>query len=235
MSLLKKCAESFKNTLNIDYTYKLGNSKRNCIVSIVSNEKSDFVHIFGLEHLDDIREFQDIKGKRYRKERVFDKIISNEITFDTIKHSEKLYELQPKTYNNLTKSEYRIYDRIIALQNYEEILDNSGIGKIYKWNIKKSRIITPDGKHRATNINAKYLLVIPTNRCEGENFYFFLYQTNFNDPKSEPIRLNIHSAFVDCVNLTGGQEKPYTILRLTKVNKETNIETVLYDKINNKG
>ncbi len=137
-----------------------------------------------------------------------------------------LYEGIPKTYNNMTNSEYSVAERISKVCHIDQLLNNAYNGKIYKWNKNKCIIKTQDGRYRNININADYLLAIPSPSNEQENIYIFTYRKN-ND-KNEPIKLSIQSAFADCLDLTRGQARPYTILQETKTDICSNEEQIIY-------
>lgn len=133
------------------------------------------------------------------------------------------------TYNAATQSEYTIEQRLNALININTLLDNAYKGAIYKWDkfrSNKANIPLPNGKYRKTKISADYLITIPSDK-KGETIYCFAFQTN-KSAKKEPIKLNIHSIFADCVDLTKGQERPFTILQETKINAKTKISEQLY-------
>ncbi len=223
--ILYNAAKSFSNAIKFDYIYTLGNKKRKIKISVLSSQKDEFTHIFGIDHIADIPKIAVANSKQ--KIAVYNKILNKEITFLDIKYSVDLNKPIDGTYNIITGKPYTIKDRIEALQNIEYILDNSYNGKIYRWDIKKSNIIQRNGKTRRSFINADYLLVVPSKRHSAEKYYLFLYQTN-KDKKDEPIKLNVFSAFPDCVDVACGQVNPYTILKEVKYEIRTKTDEVLF-------
>ena len=224
--LLNEAAISFSKSLEFDYLFKLGNKKRQILLSVISNNKSEFTHIFGLDHLDDI---PIIKGHNSgQKEAIFEKILDGKIGFDDIKNSQNLNEQIKGSYNFYTQKPYTISERLSGLKEFETILDNSYNGSIRRWNSTKCKVILPNGQSRKVKIPADFLLTVPSAGKEKERFYLFLYQTNKKAPRTEPIKLSIFSAFPDCVDLTKGQESPFTILELEKLNIKTNEKTSIF-------
>lgn len=211
--ILQTAAHNFEKVIKSNYEFVVGSGKKQISFIIPSVESGEFTHIFGLDHLTDI----DVLSAKNIKQKsaIFNKIVSNQISFQDIAGSKFLIVPIDGSYNNQTQSEYTINDRIRILSDFEHIMDSAYNGKIYKWKNKKSNIKMPNGKFRKTKINADYLITIPSQNI-NETLYLFAYQTNKNRDKSEPIYLNIFSAFPDGVNLTIGQEKPYTILEEKK-------------------
>lgn len=215
--------------MKYDYIYTLGNSQKKIRISILSNEKKDFTHIFGLDHLSETEAVQG--NNRIQKIRIFKNILSNCITMDTISNDSNLCLPLEKTWNELEEREYTIYDRIYLLQTYKDILDKTGTGKLYKWKKGNSQIYTKDGIPRNIKINADFVLTLPTGRSENEKYYFFLYRNSKDKKDGEEICLSVHSAFVDCCNLVQGQERPYTILKLDRRAKDNKIENIFVHPI----
>lgn len=215
--VLNNLAEAYSNAMKYDYVYTLGNNKKQIIITAVSNEKKDFTHIFGLDHL---KETPLIIGKNStQKEKVFKKILNREIiTNDIIGDSNFDYPIE-KTWNELENRPYSIRDRITLLQLYNDILDETGKGKLYEWNPFRCKVFTTDGISRIVTIKADFVLTLPTGRSENEKYYFFLYRNRRKEYNEDAIYLSVCSAFVDCCNLTNGQKHPYTILQLEKRSK----------------
>lgn len=84
-----------------------------------------------------------------------------------------------------------------------------------------------NGRFRNISINSDYLLVVPSKTNKNENYYFFSYADKEKSDNNF-IKLNVHSAFADCVDLTQGQERPMTILKEVKYNAKTKEEQTLY-------
>lgn len=224
---LYKAAKSFESIANVNYLFTLGNSNRRIIVTTVSCNKSEFSHVVGLDHLKDIAEFSTHNTKI--KERNFRDILSGKIKYSEIeKTSSYLHSPIPLTLNESTNKEYTIAERIKALSNVEEILDNAFKGEICKWNKNKSQVRINSNLTKRSTISADYLLSVPSSNNSHEKIYFFMYQVNKECKLDEPIILKIHSAFPDCLDLTQGQNRPYTILQEKKVNIKTKHEEILF-------
>lgn len=213
LDILQKAAQNFENASNNNYEFAVGNRKKQVKFLITSTTPSEFIHISGLEHLTDVSLLT--AKNSTQKSAIFNRIIQKQISFDDISNSKFLYSPIPSTYNYCSGAEYTIYDRLTSLSNFENIMDNAFKGEVYKWNLRKCRIKMPNGKYRQTTIKADYLFVIPTDN-NNEKYYLFAYQTNKNRGKDEPIELSIFSAFPDGIDMTQGQERPYTILEEKK-------------------
>lgn len=221
---LKKLADSFLRAIQYDYIYTLGDKKRKIKISIVSNKRGNFTHVFGLDHL---KESSIVIGNNIKqKEKIFSKIVDKKITMDDIKQDPNLNSPIEKTWNELEQRPYTIYDRIILLEKFDEILDESGNGKIYPWNNSDCQVVTNEGVPRRISIEADYVLTMPTKRSENEKYYFFLYLDNKRNTNSEEISLVVHSAFVDCCDLVRGQHSKYTILKLDKRARDKKTENL---------
>ena len=221
---LKKLADSFNSVSGYDYIYTLGDSSKKIKISVLSNKKYDFTHIFGLDHLKKTAAV--MVNDRKQKNRIFKKILNNDITMETLSNDPNLLAPVEKSWNELDARPYTIYDRISLLQTYKDILEKTGTGKFYKWKKYNSHIYTKDGIPRNITINADFVLTLPTGRSENEKYYFFLYRNDKNDECNEEICLSVHSAFVDCCDLVRGQERPYTILKLDRQALNSEIENL---------
>lgn len=218
---LKKAADAYKMLTQYDYIFHLGNRKRKVMISIISNQEGEFTHVSGLDHLKDI----DSLGLHSipQKQRVFKKILSEEIKYSDIEKSKYLYKPYMDGFN--------IARRIKELGNIIcYIEENSKDGKFYKWNQNYSRI--PNGKcgFVQSQIKADYVLAIPIDeKCK---VYIFLKDRKMSlKSQNEPIHLFIISMFASSVDYTYGQSAPYTILAVLKraVKQRENIE-ILYCK-----
>lgn len=148
---LKTCAIAYRNLLNTEYAITA--KKKNKIVDITLYfKKEHFFHLIGLNKL------TDIQALRNNKTKIFDKILSGEITYETIKKSvhfndmsERLehfpslenilddYELMIKFNSNKTKSKikakYIIYfiknDVVIHYFVDESVEENKYFGRTF--------------------------------------------------------------------------------------------------------
>lgn len=222
--ILLTAAQSFNKLSHINYEFTLSKNQK-IIITSMSADNGDFAHIIGLDHLNDIWQFASHNTKI--KGQIFRDILDGKYTFQDLSEATcHLYDIIPKTYNSDTNNGYSVAERISKICRIDQLLDNAYNGTIYKWDKDKCKVKTQDGKERKITINADYLLVIPSSSNEMENIYVFAYQVNKG--KNEPIKLSILSAFADCIDLTKGQERPYTILQETKENIRTKEKEVLY-------
>lgn len=218
-NFLYDAAISFEYLMNHDFQFILGDRKRKIRISIISSNQSEFTHVVGLDHLKDA---PIVIGKNSsQKKSIYNKIINHEITDENILDSNYLYSPISKGINPVTEDYYTIFDRIEHATALHDYLINGFKGNFYKWNRNKCRIIFPNGGICGTNIQADYLLAIPNEKVPHEKYYFFMYKTNRNTNKEKPIELNIHSAFPETIDLTAGQERPYTILQENQIHRET--------------
>jgi hypothetical protein len=220
--ILYKAALTFQKINEYDYIFTLGNSHRQITITFATTAKGEFTHIVGLDHLKDIPV---VTAKTLRqKEAVYKKILKGKITYNHISHSQYI--------NSITNPEqsYDIQKRISMFQYADATLDNSYTGIFLKWNRNKSCITLSNGASIHSTIVADYLLVVPIECIPNEKMYFFMYQTNKDASKTEPIKLHIFSVFTETTDLTGGQEKTYTILKTTKYHIKTKKTHCLYTR-----
>jgi len=123
MDLIQICAKSFQELLAYDYHFIIGR-KGKLKEFYLNFDKADFHHMLGLHKLKDIAQIQ--HGMR---EKIFDKIVSGEITEELIK-----------------KSAY--YDgmkmRIIPLTGLQDMLDENNIIFRYNEKVQKFSMIKAD-------------------------------------------------------------------------------------------
>lgn len=223
--ILYKAAATVNKLSNYSYELHLANRKRTVIISLISNNPKDFVHISGLSHLADS---PIISGNNTSERiRIFKNILNKHITFADIQSSQFLYSPMSPSINPYTGKEYTIYDRIEMMSRFENILDNAYTGQFYKWDRSRTSVLKNKHQYRNVSINCDYALSIP-DLISKSRAYVFMYQTNKTSSKDEPIKLNICSSFLDSSDLTSGQISPYTILQETKINSHTGESIVLY-------
>ncbi len=223
-NILIDCAREFDKISDYNYRFIVGKAGKITINISLSCLTKDFTHIVGLDHLSDINELSFKKSDF--KSTAFHNILSNKLTFGKIASSVFFQNPFPGTYNSFTKSEYTLTERITALKYIEEILDNAYKGEFYKWNNSNSLIRLPSGKTKRSTVKADFMLSVPSLSNPNERIYFFMYEGRFcnNDIK----QLHIFSAFPDCLDLSQGQEHPYTILTEEKENIKTKQITNLF-------
>lgn len=230
MDVLQQAATNYRKLTNTEYLYTLGTKNRSSVIlEFIGCNLEEFTHIYGLDHLTDIPEFNNIIGNTAAKRRVFKNILNGDISMAYLESNSKEIKAPiQNTYNPETNSEYTIYDRIIAIQDLESILDNVSKASLYNWDSRKSTSIAPGGKKRNTDIGGDFLLVIP-GKNPKTHYYMFAHKERNINPK-EPLRLKIHSAILDGVDLTSGQGKPYPILHVRKYTDRRTDYTDLYVK-----
>lgn len=229
-NILLECARKFDEISDYNYLFTIGKKQRITINISLACARKDFTHTVGLDHLSDIKELSSKKASI--KLSAFENILNNKLTYDKISSSEFFRLPFPDTYNSRTRLEYALIDRITALKDISVLLDTAYKGKFYKWNETKSYVKMPDNKIKHCSVEADYMLAVPSLNNNDENIYFFMYESK---PKGDGLKqLNIFSAFPDCLDLSQGQEHPFTILLEEKVNVKTNETTVLFEHHNYK-
>lgn len=218
MDVLKEAACAYDEVSKYDYTFWLGNSKRKMTISILSTPIEMFTHISGLDHLQDIPQItaKDEKAKKA----VFRNILNGKIGYSDIEPSKYLFE----SFSSDNETTFTINDRIKHIANIKKYLDNASEGSFQKWEKRRCQF-------RGCQINADYLLSVPLDKSDNtKRMYFFLKKSNrsSNSDRNTPLRLFIVSAFPDFSGLTLGQQRPFTILKLTKKNLKSKMEEVIF-------
>lgn len=215
-----------KDATSYDYFLIVGNNKQILIKLQMNYFADEFAHIVGLDHLNDIQPF---KEKGYNKSIAFKNMLSGQLTEKDLLKSK--YYLSPisNTYNASEQKEYTISQRLKALIDIQFYLDNAYKGRLFRWQKNNCAIPQPNGTIRKSNINADYLLTVPSKK-EKENICFFMYDASRYKKNKEKdiIYLNIFSAFPEGLEIYKGQEKPHTILQEKKINVKANSEVLLY-------
>lgn len=226
--ILYNSARSFDEAAKYNYILYAARSQKQLVINL-NCLVDEYTHILGLDHLKDIDAFSSKNVKI--KISTFEEILKKKITYLDIAKSSFFLQQFPKTYNSATKSEYTLEDRISVLEDIEHILDNAYTGKFYKWNAKNAITKMQDGRKRHTNIKGDYMLAVPSERTPDEKIYLFFYK-NKTAKKTDDNReqLYLFSAFADCLDLSGGQERPYTILREIKENAVTKESVTIYQR-----
>lgn len=222
MDLLLETAQNFKRASG--YNYHLLTERNEIVFELdLCCLKSEFTHITGLDHLDSLNEFG--KGSIKRKESLFQDIIKGKLTYDYISQEPRFHDKFPMTFNPRTQREYTLAERIEALRNIEAVLDSVHMGRLYEWSIQRSKIPVQGGRTRRCNINAKYMLAIPTETA-GEHLYLFLFEEQRK--KGKIPKLCVFSAFPDGYNVAKGQKPPYTIVKVIKTDVRNETSSVLF-------
>ncbi len=221
--VLMECALEFKKIADYNYLFTVGKSKKVMNISLSCASK-DFTHIVGLDHLSDIQDFS--TNRSSVKLSAFNNIINGKLTLNEVSQSAFFAKPYRGTYNNRTKSEYTPIERITALKNISGILDVAYKGELYKWDCSKLLITLPNGKIKRSSIMADYMLAIPSPTDTTEKIYLFMYEGKPYDNNTK--QLYVFSAFPDCLDLSKGQERPYTILTEGKENIRTKEMTHLF-------
>lgn len=216
--ILYTCACNFDKLSKYNYHFTLGNRKKLIVKIDMRFLKENFTHIIGLDHLTDIPDFN--AHNKGNKRFMFEKIKNRKINLSHISKS-NFYNHPLKQSYSKTNSSYTVYDRISALINIATILETSINGKFMTWDKYKCNIKLPDGTYRTSNIEADYLLAIPSPHNNNEHFFFFMYEIHRKKEQEKIINLAVHSAFVDNVDLTFGQDKSYTIMQVSRMHSKT--------------
>lgn len=152
MNLVQKCALAFQTLINYEYHFIIGRKGR-IKEFYLTFSKPDFHHLAGLHKLRDIAQIQ--QGMR---EKVFDKILSGEISEVVMKKSAYYEEME---------------SRIVPLTSLEEMLDGNNM--IFRYNEKIQKF---------SLIKAEYLL---EGHADSIPAYLFLGRRN-NDEKEQMCR-----------------------------------------------
>lgn len=223
--ILKKTARALLRSSEYSFVLSIGKKGKLSTFSI-SIKPEEITHITGLDHIPSIKRFTDHKNNL--KKQVIKKISDGDKLLSEFKQEDIDILNSPidKTYNPQTQNCYTLMDRIKKLKNINVFLSRAYKGKLYNWKKPLLPIKTPDNKYRNVNIEADYMLVIPSNTPK-ENIYLFMYVDKFN---KEPItKLNVFSIFQDGVDLTQSQILLGTILKEEKINNKTHQSSILID------
>ena len=145
MDKLKTCAVAFTKLLNINYRFIIGRKGKTKEFTL-GFDTYHFHHLAGLHKLSDIREL------RTSRERIFKEILSDTITYETIKVSKDFSVIE---------------SRLNFLHNLEQFLDcNSIVFSYYKKN------------NKASNIEALYLLLHAIDESE---IYLFIDKSSHGE------------------------------------------------------
>lgn len=153
MDNLKKSADAFSSLLNIEYHIKAGKKSDKIIDFIIDFDKADFFHLVGLHKLKDI---DVLVSADIDKEDIFDKIMSEEIT-----------------YEQLSKSVFfdKVKDRIDNFSKLESLLNNGDLVFRYYKNKVKGSIINADYVFYFQNTQPKiYFFIVKRDKTSDYRF-----------------------------------------------------------------
>ena len=220
MDVLQQAALSYQEASEYDYTFWLGDKNRKLTISILSTHNEQFTHVSGLDHLKDIPK---VTGSNTAQKRaIFKDIIRGKIQYTDIEQS--AYFLEPQSKDG--QYAFTIKERIEKLCHIKQYLDHAAQGEFYKWNVSRCQF-------RSSRIPADYVLAIPID--DKQRMYFFLKRQTApgrENDRSAPMKLYVFSAFPDSIHLTQGQQRPFTILKLSRKHIRTKQETELYHRHN---
>lgn len=218
-------AEEFSKLNNYNYELVLGTKdgkpKMTFIVDM-SSLSQRFTHITGLEHIDDINDFNmsNLSASQKDKKRnlAFKNIISKNITFQTIKKSSgKFFNSSTgeyfnfeQTHNPTTGKPYTIIERINSQKNIESVFNSLFKGKVFQRN-------PIDNIMGYSKINAPYVLKFPTS-SHLENLYIFFEKSNSNKKgSSKKSFMRVNTAFTDKTDLIKNPINTYMVLKINKI------------------
>ena len=146
MDLLLQRALDFEKITHYKYKYTMGRKGKPYIFEI-DFRKSDFHHLIGLKKLTDIEALDD------DREKVFDKILSEEIDYKT-----------------LTKSSFYddIKERFDSFENFTKIFDDENTTYKYTQDLRYSQI---PADYLVTNNSFDVLLYVFVKQRKDEDFY----------------------------------------------------------------
>lgn len=140
MDALKRSAVAFERLLKYEYKIVAG-SKQTLLELVLYFSKEHFMHLIGLHKL------TDLQLQRYSKEKLYDMIMNDELTYEYLQKSEFFPEIE---------------DRIELFPLLETVLDSNDLMIKYK-----------RGFSKGTLISATYIIVY---EHEGEILHYFVDQ-----------------------------------------------------------
>ncbi len=195
MDLLKKTASKFHNLLSTIYYFEIA-KKQNIYKFALSFEKSDFYHLAGLHKLTDIAALQGEPNK----EKVFNNILNERITYDLIKCSRFFPKMNA---------------RLNLLEKLENILDSNQI--VFKY---------INSKHQTSRIEADVLL---ENVYELNIVFMFMSDRSKADKTNIPTMCCRSFFPMENYDYSKNQPS-YTLLKKIKIDTVAGTRTVQYDR-----
>lgn len=168
---LYECAATYLQNSEYEYEIKLYNSGTISKASFIFN-KSHFMHLSGLEKLNDI-----VNSSEINSAELLDKILNRGITYQDILES----SLWDEVFNDPQKNgvTYTLDDRIDTLTKFRDVLNNGHI-KAYSWDSQCHRTHRP----YSSEINADFMLVFESDnkKTSDERIYAF-FKFDKNNPE----------------------------------------------------
>lgn len=212
---LYECADSYKRLA--DYEYKLNLYNNGTIINTTINfDMNSFMHLSGLEKLNDLPLIERNPNSRVIHELIMDNSVSYEYVRNSNSWNNPLND--PQT-NNVT---YTLEDRIETLTKFRDVLNNRSV-KAYSWN--------PDchNSYRPYNseIKADFMLVFESDnpKTSDERIYAF-FKLDKNNPN---IAHGISQFPTDrTYNNDGRRSVPeITVISLIEHDKVNNVDRVI--------
>lgn len=218
-------AEEFSKLKNYNYVLVLetkdGKPKMKFTIDMSSLSKR-FTHISGLEHIDDIEDFNmknlSAGEKEKKRSRTLKKILSKDITFKTIENKSKLFfKTSTKEYfsfehtqNPTTGKPYTIIDRLNSQKNIESVFNSLFKGKILQRNHM-------DKIMGYSKIDAPYVLKYPTSYSSENLYIFFEKDYSHSSKHNKENTMRVSTAFSDKSDLIRNPINTFTVLKISKV------------------
>lgn len=214
---LYECADSYASLT--DYEYRLSLYSNGTIVNTTVNfDISSFMHLCGLEKLNDLPLIERNPNSRVIHELIMNSSLSHEYVSNSVTWSVPLNN--PQT-NNVT---YTIKDRIETLTNFRDILNNCSV-KAYSWNPDCHSSYRP----YSSEIKADFMLVFESDnpKTSDERVYAF-FKLDKNNPN---IAHGISQFPTDrTYNDDGRRSVPeIKIISLIEHNKVNNVDRVIFE------
>lgn len=200
MTVLKERAKAFEKLFNIQYKIILGRQGKT-VEFILSFEKEHFFHLIGLHKL------KDISYPTKNRERLFNIILNEGITYEMVKKSDFFLSNKEKKYPG-------IEERINSLIKLEEILDSNYL--TFKYN-----------KHRMRWCDIKFKYVFESVDCEIP-IYIFIDEISNNG------NMGCVSMFPKFINDYTNGQTTMALLYKEKINLKTGESVVQLNKLKNK-
>lgn len=168
---LYECAASYASLS--DYEYKLSLYSNGTIINTTVNfDISSFMHLCGLEKLNDLPLIERNPNSRI----VHEMIMDNSLTYEYVCNSDFWNTpLNDPQKNNVT---YTLEDRIETLTNFRDVLNNCPV-KAYSWNPDCHNSYRP----YSSEINADFMLVFePDNKKTFDERIYAFFKLDKNNP-----------------------------------------------------
>lgn len=198
MDKLRNCAIIFQQLFDIEYKIILGRKNVNTEIILGFNKK-DFFHLIGLQKL------IDVEFPTKNKEKIYDLILENHITYDLISKSKHFYSNENIKYVGIN-------DRINYFTYIQAVLDSNNF--VFKYNINANNW---------SDIKAEFVF---ENQDYDRSIYLFIDRDGLT-----PIRFCRSFFPKGSLDYTKKSTR-MTLLYKEKINKRLNENIIQFDRLN---